>query len=407
MKNKLLLCLWILTSVSAFAQLNYEKGYILKKDHQKLEGFLLHDDVYEIPSEFHFRKSLADERSTIPSAQVETVYITPNLKYERHTVAIDDSNTKTGKLSDTRISNFQQKSLLLKVLVEGKTSLLVYKKNNIKRFFIKQGTKVTALEYKKYAIGETKIGYNRNYQKQLKDLFHCGPQNTLKVRYRESDLIDYINQYNSCKGEQAIDYSQIRLKKHTKGRLLYKVKAGVSSTTLGLQVYKSNSTATTFATQLGVELEYLLPFNSRRFSLFLEPTYHLNAATDVKYAAGSGTIPSSGQVVKVYQTGNVSYEGIEIPVGIRHYWFLNDTSSLTLHGGAAYHIPTSSTMQFTAKDAPKTLESKVSFFAGIGYDYHRKYNLELRFNLKRDMSHENVALANYSAIALKFGYTLF
>lgn len=108
----------------------------------------------------------------------------------------------------------------------------------------------------------------------------------------------------------------------------------------------------------------------------------------------------------------VDYSSIEIPIGLRHYFYINKKSAIYLNAAYVMDFSMSSSVEFTRKDGSNlnTIEVKkgnnIAF--GAGYQYNKKFSLEFRYQTNRDIldSYEYWS-SDYSSMSFILGYQLF
>jgi hypothetical protein len=151
---------------------------------------------------------------------------------------------------------------------------------------------------------------------------------------------------------------------------------------------------------IGVELEYVFPFNRNKWSVILEPTYQSYKAQQTN---NDGSIFSD--------KASVDYSSIEFPMGIRHYFFLNNQSKLFVN--AQYIFDYNLTNKFEFIDGmgrpANTLEGKSAqnFGYGIGYQYNNKYSVEFKYFTGRNiLGNYTFWSTNYQNISIIFSYNL-
>lgn len=154
--------------------------------------------------------------------------------------------------------------------------------------------------------------------------------------------------------------------------------------------------------KIGFEVEYVLPFNKNTWSIFSNPAYQ-------KYQAEKTYVNNDGfGVIGAEITNNVKvdYSSIEIPIGIRHYFFLNNTSKIFVN--AAYVIDVAGKSHFDFYNNKKLDSSAGKNFAlGMGYSYKNKYSAELRLNTARNILSDYISWsADYTTFGIIFGYTI-
>ncbi len=281
--------------------------------------------------------------------------------------------------------------MFLKVLVEGKANLYFYQDKRLVRFFYKTSTtNIEQLVFKSYIIESNKIGENKDYQRHLWQNLKCqsiSMKNVENVDYKKKDLVNFFIKYNECNNSNLTNFDSKKQKK----LFNFNIKAGLNNSTLDLK-YGNNISSQDFDTQselevrLGVEAEFILPFNKNKWAILLEPTYQQFKFNKTAY----------GQIVKV------DYSSIELPVGIRHYFYLNNSSKIFVNTLYVIDFTSNSKVDF---ENQRDVEIKGSnyFAVGVGYNYKAKYIKEMRYGFNRDILEENpLWISDYNTLSLIF-----
>lgn len=159
----------------------------------------------------------------------------------------------------------------------------------------------------------------------------------------------------------------------------------------------------------GVEVEYIFPFNNNKWSSFIDPSYlSYNYNGRIKIGAITSNVISAGGTVTtpIYEEGTLEYKSIEIPAGIRHYFFINQTSSLFVNSGLIISLPLNESLikerktQMSVDEEIDKLETNFNYFIGFGYNFNKKYSIELRYNSPNYLA----SYGELNNVSLKFGY---
>ncbi|EDP94995.1 outer membrane beta-barrel protein [Kordia algicida OT-1] len=154
-------------------------------------------------------------------------------------------------------------------------------------------------------------------------------------------------------------------------------------------------TQSEWSATFGAELEYVFPFNRNKWSMFIAPNY--------SSYEGEGSF----QDLNVERKFILEYSAIQIPVGFRHYFFINDTSKIFLSGEILVDIPltTETRGNFTIPEEDFRPSAGAAF--GIGYSYE-KYSIEARFIPNRELVERSTeASVKLSQFGITLGYTIF
>lgn len=400
--TKKLLFLILLVSFAAYSQTSFESGYYITNTNQKIEGLIRNLDWKNNPDNFVFKKSENENQEVLTIETVTEFGIYNKSKYVRQRVNIDRSSDIPGMLSMDRRPDFKEEELFLKVLVEGKANLYSYEDQRVLKFFYSADTlNVEQLVYKRYVNTERQIFKNNTYIQQLWNNLKC-PSIALReveqVNYKAKDLWNFFTKYNTCHGFQSEG-----LIEKPKGDLFnITVRTGLNSTTAFAE-YNSEGAwvradfGQRSSLRIGVEVEVILPFNNNKWSLFAEPTYQY-------YKATTETTSSSNRPREV----NIDYRSIEVPVGLRHYFFLNSSTSIFVNGGAVFDFPGDSNItSLFSTEVNWPLKSSVSFVLGAGIKINN-LSLEGRYLTGREFLDTTFYVnSNYKTISIILGYTIF
>lgn len=373
MKKLLLILLTLQFCIQSYAQVNFEKGYFIDNNNVRTECFVKNKDLYNSPKSFIYK--LNEKESTTTGADITNIKefgITNIIKYERNLVKIDTSSTNLNKLSEKSDPEWKDRTLFLRVLIEGQSILYEYKEENTKRYFYKLNNgPVEQLIYKKYFVMNssfTKLAVNNDFQKQLWVNMRCENGNMgkeMKLEYSKKDLTDYFVLYNNCTNNNYTNY----VGKTTTGSINFKLKGGMNASpnkNYDSQEQKVEYFGNKWYPKYGAEIEYISPFNRNKWAVYFELTYQT-----YQYKSIVTEHSSSGVMFEnIYKYDN-SVSQILPNIGLRHYMYMNNNSSVFI---------------------------SVSLFSsyGLGYSYQRKFNVEFR--------RSGIGFAKYAVV---LGYTLF
>jgi hypothetical protein len=137
-------------------------------------------------------------------------------------------------------------------------------------------------------------------------------------------------------------------------------------------------------------------FNSPVNFLLFEPTY--------QYYSSEGNSVSSGYYNEINYHYTPDYQSIELPVGLRHYFFLNDDFKIFANVSYILDFPINSSL---VKDFE--ISSSASNQAlGVGLKFMDKYAMEIRYHTKRNiLNGYQVWESDYNTTSVIFGYSLF
>jgi len=324
------------------------------------------------------------------------------LKYRRFAIDIDKSSNRLEDLDHQRDPVFVRDTVFLKLIIQGKASLYEYEVENLKRYFIEtDDSGIRQLIYKRYLNSSNKIMENLRYRQQLWSELGCEniTLKTLnKVKYAADDLSEYVVNYNQCSNSAYIKYGVDKQREHFN---LF-VRPGLVFSSLSINNSTGISRDIDFGSKLnirfGLEAEFVLPFNKNKWALFAEPNFQYYQAENIVI---------SQLIVRDTQAVSVNYRYIELPIGARHYFYLNNDSKLFLNTAFVLDFDFNSEIEFERSQDLEILGIG-NLALGIGYNYGDKFNCELRYGLNRDVLVDyKIWKGNFKSISFMIGYNLF
>ena len=407
MKKKLLLLLLTILSFDASSQISFEKGYFITNDGEKIDCLIKNIDWKNNPVDFEYQLV---QNGTLINENIKSVQefgIYNNSKYIRRTVKIDKSGNNINNFSDDKNPIFIEEQLFLKALIEGKSNLYQYENKNLRRFFYnKDNGFIEQLVFKNFKNYENKTGENNQFRQQLWNDLKC-PSFTLNkmtnLKYQKNSLIAFFTEYNKCNNSEFINYEN----KVKKDLFNLSIRPRLNNSSFFVEDLVSNSPNIDFGNKLGfglgIEAEFILPFNRNKWAITIEPTYQ-NFKSEKEV---NGSFFSSGEQIV---TANYNY--IEIPISVRHYFFINKDSKVFINASYIIAISSNSSLEFTSPPYifSKSVEliTRRNFGLGVGYKFKNKYSLEMRLQTSKNiMANYSYWDSNYKTSSLIFGYTLF
>jgi hypothetical protein len=425
----------LLFTINAFAQIEFEKGYIINAENQKLECLIKNVDWRDTPRKIEYQLS---EDAPVQIAEPISIkefgvygyskYISASLKIDRSS---DDNDLN--KLSFQRSPEWSEETIFLKVLVEGKASLLFYSEGNFKRFFYQSPDTLEQLVYKKYLtqsgkVGDTKphnqyltvenrVAVNISFKQQL--LLHTKDCNTFsqnaikQLRYNINDLTKFFTKYNQCVGgDRVIANSGNTVStgnKLTKRKSFdLKLFTSINYTSVSVEDYRNLGRDKSrslhydekIGLSLGLETEFILPFNKNKWAIVLGANYQHYSAEKKLYNKRS----DNNLFDTLTFSTSIDYKSIEIPVGIRYFCFLNKKSRLAFN---IFYIQNNSFGSKIDMDLERPFVISSSGYGfGAGYEF-LNFSSEIRYVKNADLIPDHYWGAPYSRISLIIGYRLF
>ncbi len=399
MKRFLFIFTLILLPLHAIiAQISYEQGYYIDNTGQKIKGQIKNLDWKNNPTEFDFKAQPDGESTTFTKTYAQEFGLPGKLKYRRANVKIDKSSSSLSTMDKDRNPKFVEEQLFLKCLVEGKASLYRYVSGNLSRFFYRiGGDSIKPLIYKTYLVKDNKgIAKNERYKQQLLNDLKCSSitEGTIEnLSYKNKDLERIFVKYNECSNAEFTQYE----KKKKQDLFNLNIRIGLNYTNLDIQRFSDYGEITETkldaktSLKVGLEAEYILPFNKNKWAMMAEPTY--------QYYSSEKTI-GDGEA-------KIDYKSIELPIGLRYYMFLNPNSKIFINASYVFDFAFKSTIDFEY-GTDLQIQSRSNLALGVGYKFMDKYSLELRYGLNREiLSNYSSYTSDYKSLSLLVGYTLF
>ena len=407
-KNVALLLIILAFSLKGYSQIIFEKGYFINNSNQKIECLIKNNDWKNNPETFEYKLSENSEPAIADVKSAKEFGIYSISKYIRSNVKIDKSKENLDDLSYDKEPTYVEEVLFLKVLVEGKSNLYYYVNGNLQRFYYNtDSSAIEPLVYKKYLVSENVVEENNQFKRQLWADLKCptiGINKVENLHYKKNSILNFFMEYNKCSNSNFTRYDG-KVKKDLVN-LTLRAHLNNSSAYIRNTAYTRNSTAD-FGSKstlgFGIEAEYIFPFNKNKWSIFVEPTYQNFKAeiiTDDFFVATKKLI------------SNINYSSIEVPLGIRHYLFLNKNSKLFINASYVFDFNLKSSIEIRRDDNTYYNSLLVSTLNntsfGIGYKFKDKYSIETRYQTSRTLLSDYLFWdSSYTTASLIFGYSLF
>ncbi len=396
MKNIIFVVLITFLTLNSYSQITFENGYFIDNKGSQTDCLIKNMDWNNNPTEFEYKLS---ENSNIIHVTIQNIKefgILNYSKYERFTVKIDRSSERINTLSFNRNPEFTEETLFLKVIIAGNATLYQYRDKNADRYFYNMDNYTEQLIFKSYKKTDTQVAQNKKYKQQLFLSLKCDDismDDINGLEYYKKELMNFFIKYNKCKQDDFVNFEQT--KKESKSLFNLYIRPGLKSSSLSIENNRKIGRDLDFGSALtfriGLEAEYIMPFNKNKWALILEPTY--------QYFKTEGELAD--------QTVKANYTSIEVPIGIRHYFYLNENSKLFINASILFHLNLNSKIEFeTIQDLDIKGANNLAF--GFGYNYNKKYSIELSYQTNRDIisSYFNWG-SDYSGLSIIFGYNIF
>ncbi|MFI1770774.1 outer membrane beta-barrel protein [Thalassobellus citreus] len=387
---------------NTFSQEVFKKGYFINNDNKKNDCLIKINSRLN-PTEFIYKNSndAKQQIKTIKSVKEFGIYNTS--KYIRKTVYIDRSSDILSNLSSNKKPTLNKEELFLKVLIEGNANLYLFESKSVIRYFYnKENSNIEQLIYKRYKKeNEDNVSKNQEYKRQLWNNLKCESLSIIdanKLDYKKTELINFFTKYNQCKNSK---YTRFE---NTEKKDLFNITIRPAFNSSSLSIYEAiTRNKTDFGNdsgfRFGIEAEFIInSIKTNKWSIFFEPTYQ-SYKSKLEWKNGSNS--------PTYYM-DATYTSIEIPIGIRYYFSLNNTSKIFVNGAMLVDIPFNSSIDFNFSPRHLDVETKLNFAFGAGLKFNDKYSLEARYLTNRNLvSHYQGWSSKYQTLSIILGYTLF
>ncbi len=411
MKQTLATILCFLFSTYSIAQIVFEKGYFIKNSGERIECLIKNKDWKDNPNNFEYKRSQDSEVSITSLKEASEFGVYERSKFKRFNIGIDRSSSDLNDMSYERVATIKKEILFLRVLTEGASNLFSYEDHNMKRFFYNVGQNdVEQLVYKLYKNDDEEIGENRRYRQQLMNSLKndCISINQLKnIGYYEKEMINLFVKYNDCNSDsKSTSYLEKKLQRDTFNLTL---RPGINSSSMSIDPPNTLRDAefdNELSLRFGVEIEYVLPFNKNKWAIILEPTFQSYKSKTIIRGLDNPSLPLD-------RTFIANYKSIELPLGIRHSFYLSKKTKLFINTSYVIDLDIDSgieiglTSEFDENKVKTEINSRSNFAFGIGLKY-AKFSTELRYGLNREVLGDLIFWdSSYQTTSLIFGYSLF
>ncbi|MCG8700672.1 MAG: PorT family protein, partial [Bacteroidales bacterium] len=316
------------------------------------------------------------------------------MRYVVAEVNVDRSSSEIKKISEQRLPEWRKERISLKVLVEGNGTLFYYEDGIVQRFFSqKNGGEIEQLVYKIYKhpraiTGEIIKVHNNHFRQQLKTGYFMESytdQSIANIRYTKSHLIRYFTKYNESVGVEYLDY----VTKKQENLVDIQIFAGIDHTDYKFTFNEESRYNREFGSKynftFGINVEYILNFNKNKWSIFAAPCYQ--------------------QYNNELNNSKISYQSIEIPIGLCYYMFLNKNSRIFLNAATVTDFPINSVFTHNVF-GDYDVNSKMNLMAGCGYSFGR-INAGLKYYTNRRLLRNySFASTQYNKMSAYVGYRI-
>ncbi|GJM29722.1 MAG: hypothetical protein DHS20C17_23570 [Cyclobacteriaceae bacterium] len=373
--KRYILCLVFLGSwYYSSAQVRFEEGYIIDNYGKKHQCLIKNLEWRNNPAKIEYQLSSGSKTLSGTTENIQEFSV-GNLRYQRFKVKVDWSSNQTSKLDYHHTPQFVEEDLFLSPLVEGDASLYLHYRNQARYYYLIKGKDIEPLIYKKFLRTGNQVGVNNTFRSQLQDDVSCQTithQDLQNTDYEKKDLVNYFNLYNSCQDPQFVPQ---HIHKEMRHFLNIYLRPGVTYNMLEIQniLYDfRHSEMKDPGFRFGAELEFILPWNNEKWCLLFEPAYQYFSSSDEML------------IYTVTEGVEIEYKSIDVGLGARYYFYLNEKSKLFVNVVFIQSIPKKSELNLEQSSDVK-LDQHSNFAIGFGYNFNHRFSIEGRYQPERDI----------------------
>jgi hypothetical protein len=398
-----------------FAQSDFQKGYLINNQGDKMEGYLKSSNYRTFSdasfSDFEFKKELDQPIQKIEKFNVTEFGTAGEVKYQKMKAMIDDVDFFK-EHSNEKGFLVREETVFLKVLVEGKATLYSYDGGKGIKYLWKiadSGEVAKQFLYKKYFRTNVNLTENNIFREQLFNHVKCPNQtykDFLNVKYEKDELVSLFKNYNKCSNSSFVVYEN---NTEEKIKVNFTVLLGYSIGNLRVVDIPNPTTPENFRMiSIGAETELL--FASRKLGVFASFEYKNGKASTEQTSPVSPSNPNP--LRQVYE---LDATFVDIVLGARFYKNFNSASAIFVGGGVGMNVSSGvfSTYQttFTSTDLglikKEDLGASPFFTLQLGYKYNKNYGIDITYDSDKNVLGNKFGgtIAKVHEFGLNFRYT--
>lgn len=394
-KFSILFFVFLLYSTISIGQIDFVKAYFIDNENNRIDCLIKDNDWERIPKEFEYKLPDSEEVKIGNIHLVKEFGIGTISKFIRVETNIDRSQTELAKLETGRNPVWSRETVFLKVILEGKASLYVYREMNFTKFFYSvSGSEIKQLVFKEYRINQKIINTNYDFQQQLYSEVHCGQISVSEMNslaYNQKALEKYFKRYNDCEGSAVTEFKNIKKREVFNLRL----SSGLNYSSLAIT---RNVGSTAFQNEFdpklnfrfALEAEYILPVNKNKWGVFFEPSY--------QYYTGSNPVDKNSKALH--------YKSIDFSFGMRYYFFLNPKMKIYANVMVNSALSLDLDSYYEKEYVMVNLHNSPNMAFGAGFVYQR-FSAELRYYTPQEiLDHYLTWYSDYKKTSFVIAYKL-
>lgn len=391
---------------NSYAQDNFIPGTIIKNDNSTIVGEINYQDWKITPNEIEFKVGNTVEvfkPKDLKAFEVE------NDKFISRLVTIDVTEQKLQRLDKTTEIKFEDHTVFLNVIVEGKVDL--YEHHDTRPHYFAENEDHFMELINRITIGDNNsdIYENKKYIGQLRVFLNACPSVKVKssLDYNRKELATLVSAYNSClssENDDAVYSKNLKTKTgsfYATGGVSFS-SFNISSLRTSLQYFEGSQGT---SPNLGLAYEFAFTKNKERWSLYSELLYNSFKSTET--TEESGTFRS-------YNPLKMDFKAVDLSLLFR-YKFSKDNQVVTpfINLGLGRRLIVSQNNTVTendffdpsrTRDLPVEINSGNFLFSVGGGAHYKKIGIEIRYNMSDELLAANGESGKLSSLRLLLSY---
>lgn len=345
------------------AQVKFEKGYFINNQGARTECLIRNVDWREGPKAFTYTYTEGGDKQTGTLENITEFGIYHDSRFVRIILPIDKSALYIKPVGEQQ-NDWPIDTAFVRTLVNGPASLYKYDENGFIAYLYQTGdAPIQQLLLHKYRTAEGDIVVQRDFAKQLARGVRCqgaSGRPAWELDYYEPQLVKYFKAYNQCMGGETVDW----VEKRDRPKIHLRPTLGMGF--VSLLVNRNNYDPYDFdfgrKTQVrpGLEVECVLPFRKATWSVLIAPHYE----------SFKKTYPDD--------IHKIEYKSLLVPVGVRHYFFLNESTRIFLNAMGGMNMSLGSSYVDLTYSTTLTVSYAMTYAGGVGIRW-KELSAEFRY----------------------------
>lgn len=383
----------------SIGQGRFEAGYYVKPSGERVTGEIKNINGRYNPSSIEFRRTQDSETSVLGLDDVKEFGITGKVKYVRAKTKMDVA-APSAALSTSRRPDLVQKTVFLKVLVEGRLGLLSWQNEGQQLFFFQDGENTPEqLIYKKYVVidedNQRQEKENKDYIVQLTTHFDCVGLSAgywAVVDYTQRSLVVAFTTFNDCDSGKYVPLDEDEAWFHLT------LRPGINWSQLGIDhvlKHRTHRFDPQWSLRTGIEFEALLPSDNSEWALTGEVGY-------MQYT-GQDTV-----VNFIVGTTQFQLKAIDLAVGGRYYPLIDNDFRLALGLQLSLGVAFDSYLNYDLLPDLDGVDGGIALRAEVGVLFWDRLQVAIQANTDRNVF-VNVGgySSKFSSFSALIGYRVF